>query len=961
MLSTVTTAAKRVAKPTMAQAKAGNYRMGHVRLHGLDVTIETPKGRRRRPEWPRMAAHYGYIKRSRGADGDHVDVFLGPNVKSELVVIIDQHDDRGRWDEHKVMLGFDSQKAAVAAYKACYTPGWKVGPVSAMTIDQFEAWLKDGDTRIPASMQVSKYAASESDLVTGKHGDKGRYVTTDDGAQIFLTKSGEINRTGKPIDGDRGRSSRTESQPRGQQDAGPTPNPPAKPKSFEQSVVDRIRQHEQAQQYDEPAGPDPKSHPLHHSQLPGPVQENLLHWSADANAAMRPVMTRAAGARMAGADEAEAKRQAFAKLDKQKISQLLDRLKRIIAEAEGQGVDPRPHIRHNNLIPRELAVKMKPTAMARDASPQERYAAIGQAAFDAFVERYRGDGRWITIGSDKDAPRGEKGGTPVFVDGGGEIQKGPKALEGQHVGRIKKPEQRPKISNRERSRLSQLESDYTSQMQIAENDEQRAEARKRYRDERNRIVGAKESAQMQFDARQRQAELQKIAEDYRAILQRPKHHRTKEEHAIATRKKQQEQIARDAKRFGPVMQEIADAWRQGDWSAVDQGVQKAEAMHGFKAMRQRAAETLGYRPSHRDMPEYLAEHSKPPESLYDWSGDFRMADEHEKAVQQVAEKDPSQVPGRVAQGYVHKEWGKPLQRSVDIQRTVESWENERNSEQWRRKARAGRKHRKLAKDAVGHYRKQLTSGEAPLQAEAKQEVDRIMEKMSETRGQWEKHFQAGEHSQVEALTEQLQQHRQQYDQAVERQRASDSQAVAQALGGGRSQVTARGIDDLPPQQQGDVRKAIQWLESIADQSVLPEAMTFRPMTAAEAKQSARSFANGTTVVLHESASVSTIIHEMGHAIEHGNGDRLGERSKEFLAAMTTGDPVKHGGDRYGTGEVMTQNGFADAYTGKYYGGKGSTEILSMGLQRLYESPKAFARSTPEHFDYTIAAVRGMIQ
>lgn len=148
-----------VAKPTPAQADAGNYRKAKLRIHGLDVAIETPRGRARRRGWPRMAAHYGYIKRTTGADGDHVDVFVGPHPESQLVVIVDQVDEGGQFDEHKALLGFTTEQAAVAAYRKCYTPGWKVGPVTTMTIKQFKAWLQDGTQKHPVFQQVSRYSA----------------------------------------------------------------------------------------------------------------------------------------------------------------------------------------------------------------------------------------------------------------------------------------------------------------------------------------------------------------------------------------------------------------------------------------------------------------------------------------------------------------------------------------------------------------------------------------------------------------------------------------------------------------------------------------------------------------------------------------------------------------------------------------------------------------------------------
>jgi hypothetical protein len=52
-----------------------------------------------------------------------------------------------------------------------------------------------------------------------------------------------------------------------------------------------------------------------------------------------------------------------------------------------------------------------------------------------YVERYDRDGtaRWITIGADKSAPPGQRGGTPVKVGGDGRIESGPSALRGRRL------------------------------------------------------------------------------------------------------------------------------------------------------------------------------------------------------------------------------------------------------------------------------------------------------------------------------------------------------------------------------------------------------------------------------------------------------------------------------------------------------------------------------------------------
>ena len=149
------------ANPTAKQREAGNYRMGHRRVHGLDVSIETAKGGKRRPEWPDMPCDYGYIKGTKARDGDHVDVFLGPYPESEVVYVIDQETQAGRFDEHKCMIGFRSERGAVSTYLKAYTSGWSVGPVTTMTIGQFKCWLSAGDTKHRLAPQVSRYRKME--------------------------------------------------------------------------------------------------------------------------------------------------------------------------------------------------------------------------------------------------------------------------------------------------------------------------------------------------------------------------------------------------------------------------------------------------------------------------------------------------------------------------------------------------------------------------------------------------------------------------------------------------------------------------------------------------------------------------------------------------------------------------------------------------------------------------------
>jgi hypothetical protein len=143
--------------PSAGRVAAGNYRKGKFRFHGLVVSIENPRGSIRSAKdgsWKvRMRHAYGYILRTEAADGDHVDAFIGPHLKSPHVFVIDQHDHRsGRYDEAKVMLGFASKGQARQAYIQAFSDGKgakRIGHIEHMTIEAFKAWLRDGNTRKP--------------------------------------------------------------------------------------------------------------------------------------------------------------------------------------------------------------------------------------------------------------------------------------------------------------------------------------------------------------------------------------------------------------------------------------------------------------------------------------------------------------------------------------------------------------------------------------------------------------------------------------------------------------------------------------------------------------------------------------------------------------------------------------------------------------------------------------------
>lgn len=137
--------------PSAAQAAAGNYRKWHTRVAGLDIAIENRAGSYRKAGWPPLSAHYGYFKRTEGADGDEVDVYVRPGTPEDwdgTAYVIDQTDGRGGFDEHKVMIGWPGEWSACRAYLANFDAGWQLGPVTAVPVSELREWLAHGDTRV---------------------------------------------------------------------------------------------------------------------------------------------------------------------------------------------------------------------------------------------------------------------------------------------------------------------------------------------------------------------------------------------------------------------------------------------------------------------------------------------------------------------------------------------------------------------------------------------------------------------------------------------------------------------------------------------------------------------------------------------------------------------------------------------------------------------------------------------
>lgn len=138
--------------PTDAQKEASNYKMAHISVKGMKIAIENPVGSKRyytengEQKYNVMKNHYGYFNITKGKDGDAVDVFIGPDIENfDKVYCVDQNNQKGEFDETKVMLGFSSKEDAKKAYFANFSPNWKgFRCITGVSLKLFKKWLYRG-------------------------------------------------------------------------------------------------------------------------------------------------------------------------------------------------------------------------------------------------------------------------------------------------------------------------------------------------------------------------------------------------------------------------------------------------------------------------------------------------------------------------------------------------------------------------------------------------------------------------------------------------------------------------------------------------------------------------------------------------------------------------------------------------------------------------------------------------
>lgn len=178
--------------PTDAQKEAGNYKKGHVQVGSFDVTIENPKGSTRKgtdrdgKKWETTMTHtYGYIRGTKGVDGDHIDVYLSSEIdgwNGRKAYVVDQYNPDGTFDEHKVMLGFNDKDEAFSAYLSNYENGWEKGrrlDITEVNTEDFEKWIESSKRKAKPFAEYKSISETRYDNMGNPIDSNGNLIVED--------------------------------------------------------------------------------------------------------------------------------------------------------------------------------------------------------------------------------------------------------------------------------------------------------------------------------------------------------------------------------------------------------------------------------------------------------------------------------------------------------------------------------------------------------------------------------------------------------------------------------------------------------------------------------------------------------------------------------------------------------------------------------------------------------------
>jgi hypothetical protein len=178
-------------------------------FHGIPVHIDRPKGFVMKGEsdgkpWSRRYQHdYGFIPKTKGGDGDQLDVFLGPKKGATDAYWAVQVKPDGSFDEYKVFLGFPDRDAALATYRA-HIPKKLLKGMVTMRVEMMKAMLGIDSNGLKKAASVAQLAfldemgkIAQSTSIPGLEDAPEAVKASIDVARLGLSKREFVKRLGE--------------------------------------------------------------------------------------------------------------------------------------------------------------------------------------------------------------------------------------------------------------------------------------------------------------------------------------------------------------------------------------------------------------------------------------------------------------------------------------------------------------------------------------------------------------------------------------------------------------------------------------------------------------------------------------------------------------------------------------------------------------------------------------------
>jgi hypothetical protein len=121
--------------------------------------------------------------------------------------------------------------------------------------------------------------------------------------------------------------------------------------------------------------------------------------------------------------------------------------------------------------------------------------------------------------------------------------------------------------------------------------------------------------------------------------------------------------------------------------------------------------------------------------------------------------------------------------------------------------------------------------------------------------------------------------------------------------------------------------------------------------------------NYNKIFINKDTKRTTAIHETMHWLEFNNPE-VSKKVNAFLEYRTQGEEAEKLNklvpkSNYGKDEMAKKDNFFNPYCGKIYQ-SGATEILSMGLQEVFDNAIDFSKNDPEYFNFVLDVIQKRI-